>query len=211
MNLDYQKEYWLNFAASEDKDAVSIDLHGSWQKDEKKYKDHSIIDQPALEILQANTEMSAVLDFGIGMGRNSEYLATQFKEVFGYDTPPMIENLGKFRGSFSNITSNWDDAQKIRYSLVLDSTVMQHMPPQEVVHRLYCISYMSPYLFSITRSYNDFLRDFQNQKRGVNMASLVDSLDAFEPVWSSEPLEKMKKKFDETHYSVLYKSKNFQL
>lgn len=210
MDLNYQKDYWLNFAASEDKDAVSIDLHGSWQKDEKKYKDHSIIDEPALEILRANTKMENVLDFGIGMGRNSEYLSSQFGTVFGYDTPPMIENLGNFRGSFSNITSNWDDAQKIRYDLILDSTVMQHMPPQEVIHRLYCSSYMSPYLFSITRSYNDFLRDFGAKKRGVNMASLVASLDAFEPVWLSEPLDEMKKRFDETHYSVLYRSKNYK-
>lgn len=208
MNLDYQKEYWLNFADTANIDDLAKDLHGSWNKDKKSYANHSEIDSEALKIIK-NSQTKNVLDFGVGMGRNAEYLSSIFENTYGYDTPPMIKNLSMARNSSEKLFSSWENTESRQYDLVFEATVMQHMPPQEVIHRLYSISYISPYLFSITRSYNDYLRDFQNAKRGVNMASLVASLDAFEPVYSSIPLEEAKKRMDETHYSVLYKSKNY--
>ena len=209
MNLDYQKDYWLNFANTANINDLAKDLNGSWDAETQSYGNYSKIDDEALSFLQRG-EMKNVLDFVVGMGRNAKYLSSLFENVYGFDTPPMIKNLSEARNSPEKLFSSWENAESRQYSLVFEATVMQHMPPQEVVHRLYSISYISPYLFSITRSYNDYLRDFQNAKRGVNMASLVASLDAFEPVYSSISLEEAKQKMDETHYSVLYKSKNFQ-
>jgi hypothetical protein len=82
---------------------------------------------------------------------------------------------------------------------------MQHIPPQEVIYRLNQISTISKYFVSWTRSYNDYLRNFQASKFGVNIASLISSLDAFEVVDCSIDLNVAEKLMDETHYKILYK------
>jgi hypothetical protein len=50
-------------------------------------------------------------------------------------------------------------------------------------------------------------RDFQNQKGGVNLMKLIDSLNLWEIIDCSIPKEKAGLFMDETHYSMLLKLK----
>lgn len=209
MDLFYQKQYWTNFINSSNKDDLCKDLHDSWNKEKQEYKEFTEINPQMLNIIQCNTPMKRVLDFGIGMGRNSKYLQSLFENYYGFDLPQMIENVSKSNPNLVNLYSDWEQLKMQNFDLVYESVVMQHIPPQEIIYRLQCISYMSPYFVSWTRSYNDYLRDFQNQKHGVNMACLIESLNSFEMVSCTLDKETAKSKMDETHYKVLYKSKNF--
>ena len=208
-NLFYQKDYWLNFAKDSDKNILSKDLHSSWDASTQRYNEFTCINDIHLEVLKKNTQMNSVLDFGVGMGRNTQYLKTLFENVYGFDTEPMIKNLKEKSNSDQNLYFDWDDVCQRRYDLVYESVVMQHIPPQEVIYRLYQISTISKYFVSWTRCYNDFLRNFKTQKFGVNIASLISSLDAFELIDCSIDISTAKTLMDETHYKILYKSKNF--
>lgn len=208
-NIFYQKDYWLNFASDSDKNVLSKDLHRSWNAATQTYDEFTTIEDKHLDILRQNTSMDSVLDFGVGMGRNTPYLKTLFKNVHGFDTEPMIKNLKQREGFDKNLYFNWNDVASRKYDLVYESVVMQHIPPQEVIYRLYQISTVAKYFVSWTRSYNDFLRNFQIQRFGVNIAGLISSLDAFEMIDCSIDLNSAKRLMDETHYKILYKSKNF--
>ncbi|MBM3453585.1 MAG: class I SAM-dependent methyltransferase [Bacteroidetes bacterium] len=207
-NLFYQKDYWLNFASDSDKNVLSKDLHSSWNIVTQTYDEYTTIEDKHIDILKQNTQMESVLDFGVGMGRNVPYLKQVFKNVYGFDTEPMIKNLKQREGFDKNLYFDWNEASQRKYDLVYESVVMQHIPPQEVIYRLYQISLISKYFVSWTRCYNDFLRDFRAQKFGVNVASLISSLDAFEIVDCSIDLNTAKQSMNETHYKILYKSKN---
>ena len=208
-DIDYQKKYWLSFAENADKDILSADLHASWSKDEREYTESSQIDERFLSILREKTELSNCLDFGVGMGRNFKYLRSKYGKVIGYDTPPMVEALSKKILNSGQFVDDWHVISQYKFDLVYESVVMQHIPPQDMLHKLLCIAHMSPYFYSDTRCYNDFFRDFQNSELGINMASLVESTNVFELVESSILPEDAKRKMDETHYQVLYKSKIF--
>lgn len=207
-DLFYQKNYWLNFANNPDKDLISKDLHGSWDESKQAYTEYTSIEASHLDVLKKETSMNRVLDFGVGMGRNRPYLKTLFSEVHGFDTQPMVENFKSKNPLEKYIFDDWDEVSKFRYDAVYESVVMQHIPPQEVIYRLYQISSISKYFVSWTRSYNDYLRNFQYRKFGVNIASLISSIDAFEVVDCSIELSDAKILMDETHYKILYKSKN---
>jgi hypothetical protein len=209
-DLFYQKNYWLNFAKHPDKDLISRDLHGSWDASKQAYTEYTEINPIHLEVLKANTSMNRVLDFGVGMGRNRPYLKTLFSDVHGFDTEPMVKNFKSKNPSENNVFDDWDDVSRFNYDAVYESVVMQHIPPQEVIYRLYQISSISKYLVSSTRCYNDFLRNFSAQKFGVNIACLISSIDAFEVVDCSIDLSLAKNLMNETHYQILYKSKNFK-
>ena len=168
-----QKEYWLNFAQTAQKDDLCKDLHGSWDEEKQEYTNHAPIPEECVQILKSETSMTNVLDFGVGMGRNSNYLKSLYKNYLGYDTPPMLKNLTERKVLSPNeFLYKFEEIEKLKLDLVYESVVMQHMPPQEVIYVLNRISHNSPYLFSCTRSYNDYLRDFQKEKYGVNMALL---------------------------------------
>ena len=211
MILD-QKKYWMQFASLADKDTLCKDLHGSWDKEQQKYTSYCDMPDECVSILKQNTSMTAVLDFGIGMGRNSGYLKSLYKSYKGYDTPPMLENLLKNNLiDKESLIFDFSNIKNLTFDLVYESVVMQHMPPQEVLYVLTALSYHSPYLFSCTRSYNDFLRNFQERKGGVNIALLRKALNCYEPVYSSLPINEIESLTDETEYKILYKSKNFSL
>ena len=173
-NIFYQKDYWLNFASDSDKNVLSKDLHRSWNAATQTYDEFTTIEDKHLDILRQNTSMDSVLDFGVGMGRNTPYLKTLFKNVHGFDTEPMIKNLKQREGFDKNLYFNWNDVASRKYDLVYESVVMQHIPPQEVIYRLYQISTVAKYFVSWTRSYNDFLRNFQIQRFGVNIARILN-------------------------------------
>lgn len=204
-NLFYQSDYWNNFP-KEDIDVVAKDLHPSWDAENQSYKDITKIDDKALEIIGENR--SRALDFGVGMGRNYPYLKSIFQEVHGFDTEIMISNIKKRELKTDLLTSNWNDVfYSGGYNLVYECTVFQHMPPQEVLHRLYFLSQISERLYMTTRVYNDFFRSAG--KGGVNMFKLVDSTNCFDLEYINIDLEKAKNLMDESHYAMLLKSRNF--
>lgn len=210
MNLDYQKTYWENFSSSGEKNFLAKDLHDSWDDKSQSYTQTTEINPHILEILKSETKMEFALDFGVGMGRNFKYLQTLYKNVYGFDLPAMIRNARSLLNNDQKLIDDWDFFRSRKFDLVYESVVMQHIPPQEVIHRLQCISEMSPYFVSWTRSYNDYLRDFQAKKYGVNMASLIKSTGSFEIVYCSLNENEITNLMDETHYNILYKSKNFK-
>lgn len=205
MNTSYQKDYWLNFAKNENQDSLASDLHDSWDKETKSYTEHTEIPQEWLESIKKEE----VLDLGIGFGRNSLYLQSKFRNVYGYDTEEMLSRSKNFLPDGILSSSDWLDYDKRQFDLVYQSIAMQHIPPQEVLYYLMSIAQMSPYFFSYTRCYNDYLRDFQNRIGGINMALLVESTQMFDIVECEIPLDEAKTKMDETHYKALYKSRLF--
>ena len=102
-NLFYQKDYWLSFASDSDKNILSKDLHNSWNIVTQTYDEFTTIEDKHLDILKKNTSMDSVLDFGVGMGRNVPYLKMHFKNVYGFDTEPMIKNLKQRDGFDKNL------------------------------------------------------------------------------------------------------------
>ena len=210
MNHEYQREYWNNFAANGEKNTLSKDLHPSWDEGKQEYTEIAKITDTALDILKKETKMQKALDFGVGMGRNFDYLKENFKGVMGYDIPPMIERISSTRQNFGQFTSNWEEIKNNRFDLIYQAVVMQHIPIQDMIHKLIFISMISPYFYSVTRCYNDYMRDFENSMFGANIACLIESTNLFEVVESSIPIEEAKSKMDETHYSVLYRSKIFK-
>ena len=210
--LNYQRKYWTDFASNASKDVLCKDLHASWDAQSQKYTSHCEIPEECLSILKANTPMKSVLDFGVGMGRNSEYLKSLYFKYKGYDTEPMVKNLlslNILNPDSQSVTFNFAEIENSKFDLIYESVVMQHMPPEELLYILNKLSYVSPYLFSSTRVYNDFFRDFKRNTGGLNIALLRKALNCYEPVYSSIPIDRTESLNDETEYKILYKSKNF--
>ena len=201
--LFYQHDYWQTFPKG-DKDTVAKDLHPSWDATTQSYKEITYIHPAALEIIKSGPTFRA-LDFGIGMGRNYDYLKTVFQEVYSFDTEIMVKNIQATGKNIDVLTANWRDILANRYNVVFECTVFQHMPPQEVLHRLMCIAQTSPYLYSITRSYNDFFRN--GSFGGVNMFKLVEATNLFDVAYCSIPIEEAQKSMDERHFHVLWQTK----
>lgn len=208
MNFNYQKDYWQNFAKNGENNDLAKDLHSSWDEGKKIYTSHTEIPEKFLELIP---NKKSVLDVGIGFGRNTDYLRSKFTHVVGFDTPEMIENTKKNVGSKALCLSNWDEVADLKFDLIYQSIAIQHMPPQEVIYYLMVAARISPYFFSYTRSYNDYMRDFKNSIGGVNISHLVDSINCFELICSDETRDNMNNKMDETHYCALYRSKFLHL
>lgn len=203
-NLFYQTDYWKNFPKN-NLDIVAKDLHPSWDKDTQSYTEITTLHPEPLEIFKKN-KFTKVLDFGIGMGRNSDYLNTLFEEVYGFDTEIMINNLKNYKNkNLPFLFTDWNELMKFNFDVVYECTVFQHMPPQEVLHRLLCISQKTKYLYSITRSYNDFFR--MGNSGGINMFKLIDSTNLFDVAYCSIPIEDAKNEMSELHYHTLFKVK----
>jgi len=207
-NIYYQSNYWQEFAKS-NLDLVAKDLNTSWDAETQEYKEHTTISESSLEILKAETKMEKVLDFGCGMGRNLDYLKSISKEVYGFDTAIMLSNLQKTKNfRYTYATDNFENFNKYApFDFIYECTVFQHMPPQEVLFRFMQMQYLTKYVYLVTRSYNDMFRDFANQKRGVNLFKLIDSLNIWELVDCSIDANSASTLMDETYYSMLLKLK----
>lgn len=204
-NLKYQKDYWKSFIASSQEDVLAKDLNNSWDKNSKSYSTPTKIPTPYLDYLKENSKLDKVIDFGVGLGRNQKYLKSIFSEVHGFDLPEMIEKFKNIAPKDSKLIHDVSEFDN-DYSLLYETTVFQHMPPDEVIFYLTYLSYRVKYYFSWTRSYNDFFRDFKNSTGGVNMYHLIMSTNCWEPIsFSDNNLNILN---DETHYLALYKSKN---
>lgn len=203
-NIKYQRQYWQNFASSSEENALAKDLNSSWDETSKSYLNHTDIPNEYLEILKENTSFDKVLDFGVGFGRNQKYLKSLFKDVHGFDLPEMINRYKRIAPEDAVLIDNFSKVDS-KYSLLYETTVFQHIPPEEVAVYLINLSFRCKYYFSWTRSYNDFIRNFSNQLGGLNMYHLIMSTNSWEPIALSNP--EADKKNDETHYYALYKSK----
>ena len=204
-NLKYQKDYWKSFITSSQEDALAKDLNSSWNENSKSYSTATEIPIPYLDYMKQDIKLYKVIDFGVGLGRNQQYLKSIFNEVHGFDLPEMIEKYKKIASKNNKLIHDaceFDD----NYSLLYETTVFQHMPPDEVLFYLTYLSHRTKYYFSWTRSYNDFLRNFQNATGGVNMYHLIMATNCWEPIsFSNNEINILN---DETHYYALYKSKN---
>lgn len=204
-NLKYQKDYWKSFITSSQEDVLAKDLNDSWDKNTKSYSAPTEIPSPYLDYIKNNTELNKVIDFGVGFGRNQKYLKSIFNETHGFDLPEMIQKYREIANKDSVLIDNFSQFSE-DYSLLYETTVFQHMPPDEVIFYLMFLSYRAKFYFSYTRSYNDFFRNFSNSTGGVNMYHLVMSTYCWEPISFSD--HKVDTLSDETHYFALYKSKN---
>lgn len=204
-NLKYQKDYWKSFITSTNQDVLAKDLNNSWDEKTKSYLTYTEIPSLYLEYIKNFTELNKVLDFGVGLGRNQKYLKSIFNEVHGFDLPEMIEKYKKIAPKDNKLIHDVSEFDN-DYSLLYETTVFQHMPPDEVIFYLTYLSYRVKYYFSWTRSYNDFFRNFKNSTGGVNTYYLIMSTNCWEPIsFSNNNINILN---DETHYFALYKSKN---
>ena len=202
MDLNSQRDGWQSFIKNSTHNGIAQNLHASWDLATQSYTSHQEIDQEIFSFLKNINATDKVLDFGVGFGRNQSYLQKLFKVVHGYDLPEMVA-----RTPVKNLL--FDDLNKLsdKYDLLYEVTVMQHIPPNEVI---YCLLKLAPrckYFFTHTRSYNDFCRNFDKQIGGVNMYNLIAATNAWVPV--IQTVSNPQNLNDESHYSVLYKSKYF--
>ena len=208
-DLYHQRTYWQNFTSQASHDVLASDLNPTWDKEKQEYKEQTSIDEKCLEILRKQTDLSTALDFGAGLGRNINALKNDFDRVFAYDTIEMCARLNSRNLNYEMIMHKWDDvtniAQQINgFDLIYECTVFQHMPPQDVLHKLMSGSYLSKYLYMHTRSYNDMFR-FKGDG-GVNMLKLVESVHAWDIIYATKQPSEVSELMDETHYAMLLKS-----
>lgn len=202
MNLNFQRDHWQNFIKNANQNDLAANLNASWNNDTQSFTQHTSIPYEVINALKQKIAFNKVLDFGIGLGRNHAYLKSHFHTVHGYDLPEMIERNKVVlpQHLFSDLDSLHSD-----YDLIYEITVMQHMPPQEVLFCLQKLALKSRYYFTHTRSYNDFCRDFDNKMGGINMYSLVASTNVWRPIIQTPG--RLNDLNDESHHFVLYKSK----
>ena len=97
-----------------------------------------------------------ILDFGCGVGRNSAALSKNFKKVFAYDLPNMI-NLVPIKNKLSNIdyTSDWEAVKSNKFDVVLASLVFQHIHDQELFEYLKDLSQITDKIILTSRTWID--------------------------------------------------------
>lgn len=207
-NIYYQSDYWKEFPKSEF-NTVAKDLNPSWDESKQQYTEFTEITPSSLSILKSNTSMNKVLDFGAGMGRNLNYLKSLCSNIFAFDTEVMLGNLRNTANfNYNYVTHDFEHLQNYApFDFIYECTVFQHMPPQEVLYRFMQMQYLTKYIYMTTRCYNDMFRDFANQKRGVNILKLIDSLNIWKVVDCSIDTSKAASLMDETHYSILLELK----
>lgn len=206
MNLP-RKDYWEHFISNTNLDVLAKDLNESWDSKTLGYTKQNTIDDPALDILNKNyggNNNFNILDFGCGLGRNSDYLVSISNDTYSFDLPAMVEKNKKVKNS-PNIYSDWSKIPLFKIQVVYECTVFQHLDYQILDAYIKDISEHCGYLYSQTRVYNDCGRDFRNATGGINIARAIQHNKSFIPVYCSIPLEEAKSRMDETHYSILYK------
>ena len=198
-------EYWNNITSTFPLDNLAKDLHESWDIETQSYTKHDAIPEEALKLIPG---ADRVLDFGVGLGRNYGYLNELFYRVHGYDLRGMIVkaiDLG-YAEEFS-LSCNWDEIKTFKYDLVYSSVCFQHLDIAELSSKLVDIADITEYLYINTRSYNDDGRDFKNQTGGENVLDFIMKTNLFEVLYCSIPTEEARLLKDETHFTVLFKTK----
>jgi 2-polyprenyl-3-methyl-5-hydroxy-6-metoxy-1,4-benzoquinol methylase len=109
-----------------------------------------------LDVISLVGNGNSALDFGCGVGRNTNVLSKHFKSVIGYDLPNMIllvpnENKNKK----INYSSDWESLKSLKFDAVLASLVLQHIEESELNQYLYDISQMTDKLIMHSRTWID--------------------------------------------------------
>lgn len=196
-----RRNYWDSLTTQAEFNYLAKDLNPTWDPYTKRYKEHTIIQQEALDLIENKV---SCIDFGMGLGRNLDYLKTLFSTVIGYDTKAMVDRFKQYRSD--SVTFSWDEAIALKPDLVYECTVFQHMDISDLTNKLQTISKSSTYLYSRTRVYNDVYRDFANGTGGLNIYQYIKDTTTLTPVWCSISLDDAEHLMDETHYDILYRS-----
>lgn len=200
-----RREYWELFTHKSNIDILGKDLHPSWSTANKNYSDHTEINKDALSLIK---NRDRCLDFGIGLGRNYDYLTSIFSSVDGYDTYPMVEKLNSIKKATKGIFfSDPNILVSKKYDLVYEAVVFQHMDLPELQNILKIISFISDKLYITSRSYNDQDRDFRNNSGGTNVLDFILNTKLFTVDWIDSDLERARTLLTEEHYRVLLSSK----
>jgi trans-aconitate methyltransferase len=199
-------QYWKHFIETSDIDVLAKDLNFYWDPIAKRYTSYHKIEDKLLNELKKQVDLKGlkVLDYGCGLGRNLQYLKDTFNSVLGYDLDEMIKK-GRELDLPVETTSDWNRVKSFSADLIFDCTVFQHMDINILIEKLISLSTISSYLYSHTRVYNDTNRDFRNARKGINLFSLIYSLNVFKPIACTIDYNDALNKQDETHYSVIYK------
>lgn len=103
----------------------------------------------------------SILDFGCGVGRNSNFLKKIYKTVFSYDLPSMLVYYpDEFKSDNIHITSDWEYIKKQKVDEVLCSLVLQHLRPNDLHSYLLDITKITNKLIVLSRNW----QDYTNQK-----------------------------------------------
>jgi SAM-dependent methyltransferase len=143
------REHWLAVARDSDAD----DLRESILSGYKTGKPFT----PYVPTLQFPSHLSAVLDFGCGIGRNFPFLKTIASSVAGFDLPPMIERCRALATApIAELTARWEEVNARRFDLIFAALVLQHLEPETCDYYLREFARMSPILYLLTRTGDDF-------------------------------------------------------
>ena len=139
------KDFWLSTGADTAGDRILTGYRGSLE------------DMPVSDwLIDIAGSGESVLDFGCGVGRNSVALSKNFKKVFAYDLPNMI-NLVPVKNQLSNIdyTSDWKTIKSNKFDVVLASLVFQHINDQELIEYLKDLSQITEKIILASRTWID--------------------------------------------------------
>ena len=72
-----------------------------------------------LYLINTDTLLDKILDFGCGVGRNFNYYNKISREVHGYDLPHMVKRCSSVCSEKINLlTSDWDEISSNHYDIV---------------------------------------------------------------------------------------------
>jgi glycosyltransferase involved in cell wall biosynthesis len=156
-----------------------------------------------LHLINTDTLLDKILDFGCGIGRNFNYYNKISREVHGYDLPHMVKRCSSACSEKINLlTSDWDEISSNHYDVVAANFVFQHfLHPNDLKELLSELKNMCTYLYVSGRNYMD-------DKTNDNVFKLIHETPHFECVKSSASLETV---FDiqypkDESYHLLFKS-----
>ncbi len=153
----------------------------------------------------------SVLDFGAGAGRNTFVLAKKYKYVDAYDFPNMLQLIienKKFPNSNIGIYTDWNFIKNKKYGAIFCSLVLQHLHPEDLEKYLNDFANMTPYLYTITRSYTDFTHSniYQILSKNWDITRIFDQIEPFGRSLCATQ-ETIENASGEDHYACLWKVK----